>query len=246
MIDYLQAFIPNSSGNMHERHMMAYKGAGVFPMQLLSFFQGFGVELPFVIEMSAYGESNPELKDLFNKYGSDKASSHNYDIFYNYILRKDMKNILEIGLGTNNEDVMSNMTSSGKPGASLRAFRDYLPEANIFGADIDSRILFEEERIQTFYVDQLNLDTLADLYNKLPSEFDLIIDDGLHSPEANLNVLRWALPLLKDGGWLVIEDIAEPAVHIWALISILLPGQQYESYIIKGEQGFLYAVRRST
>jgi hypothetical protein len=40
------------------------------------------------------------------------------------------------------------MTAAGKLGTSVRAFRDYLPTAQIFGADLDAEILFSDERIQ--------------------------------------------------------------------------------------------------
>ena len=36
----------------------------------------------------------------------------------------DIENILEIGIGTNNEDTVSHMSVKGKPGASLRAFSE--------------------------------------------------------------------------------------------------------------------------
>jgi hypothetical protein len=112
------------------------------------------------------GHENEEaLKALFDHHGSDKANSHNYHILYSSILGdgEKIENIFEIGLGTNNSDVVSNMGSGGKPGASLRAFRDYCPNANIYGADIDSRILFSEERIRTFYLDQTRLDSFQNL-----------------------------------------------------------------------------------
>jgi hypothetical protein len=48
------------------------------------------------------------------------------------------------------------MGRTGTPGASLRAWRDYFPNAEIYGADIDREILFEEERISAFYVNQLS------------------------------------------------------------------------------------------
>ena len=37
--------------------------------------------------------------------------------------------------------------------------------------------------------------------------FDIIIDDGSHSPENQLFVLNYYMPLLKSGGLMVIEDI---------------------------------------
>ena len=39
------------------------------------------------------------------------------------------------------------MGSEGVPLASLRAWRDYFKNANIYGADIDKGILKDEERI---------------------------------------------------------------------------------------------------
>ena len=92
------------------------------------------------------------------------------------------KNIFEIGLGTNNSDVVSTMGSNGKPGASLKAFKEYLPHANIYGGDYDKRILFNEKRIKTFFIDQTNPTTFDDLDKVLSKDFDLMIDDGLHAP----------------------------------------------------------------
>jgi hypothetical protein len=107
--------------------------------------------------------------------------------------RNERLRLLEIGLGTNNPDVVSTMGASGKPGASLRAFRDFLPNARVFGADIDGRILFEEERILTYYVDQTRSISFDELADKLGNEgFDLVIDDGLHSPNANIATMIFA------------------------------------------------------
>ena len=52
------------------------------------------------------------------------------------------------------------MGKYGKPGASVKAFRDFFSNANIYGADIDKEILFKEHKISTFYVDQTNINTL--------------------------------------------------------------------------------------
>lgn len=75
------------------------------------------------------------------------------------------KNILEIGLGTNDPTLVSSMGSGGRPGPSLYAFKQYLPNANIYGADIDKDILFNEERINTCYVDQLDIKTFDNIKN---------------------------------------------------------------------------------
>ena len=87
-----------------------------------------------------------ELAALFNKYGSDKSGTHNYHLIYASILNRNAPlNIFEVGLGTNNPRVPSNMGENGRPGAAERALRDWAPKANIYGADIDRDILFTEE-----------------------------------------------------------------------------------------------------
>ncbi|MBV8135012.1 MAG: hypothetical protein JO121_05110 [Deltaproteobacteria bacterium] len=174
-----------------------------------------------------------ELKMLFDKYGSDKANSHNYHMLYGPLLkdRDQIASLLEIGVGTNNVDVLSNMGTGGKPGASLRAFRDFLTNAEIYGADIDERILFEEERIKTYYLDQTDSRSFDHLGKRIPSELDLIIDDGLHSPNANINTVLFGLQRIRIGGWLVVEDIAPNAIPVWELVAALLPAN-YTPHIL--------------
>ena len=41
-----------------------------------------------------------------------------------------------------------------QPGASLRSWREYFPNAQIFGADVDRSILFNSDRINCCWVDQ--------------------------------------------------------------------------------------------
>ena len=158
--------------------------------------------------------------------------------------REEISNILEIGLGTNNTDLVSSMGKEGKPGASLRAFRDFCTNAEVIGADIDNRILFKEDRIKTFYVDQTSNSSLNDLKDNFTNKFDLIIDDGLHSPDANINTLRVAITLIKKGGSIVIEDINIKAIDIWMTMSNLLPSNIFKSQIIEAEGALLFLVQK--
>ena len=187
-----------------------------------------------------------ELEILLNKYGSDKAYKHNYHILYGKLLtpREKISNILEIGLGTNKTDLVSSMGKEGNPGASLRAFRDFCSNAEVIGADIDKRILFKEDRIKTYYVDQTSNSSLNNLQDKFTNKFDLIIDDGLHSPDANINTLRVATTLIKKGGSIVIEDINFKAIDIWMTISNLLPSNIFKSQIIEAEGALLFLVQK--
>ena len=123
--------------------------------------------------------------------------------------------VLEVGLGTQQPHLLSTMHFEGgsmlQPGGSLRAFRDYLPHAHIYGADYDRQVLFEEARITTAYVDQMDYTTFLALNTSLQGRrFHLVVDDGLHSIGANLNTLIFALEQLEVPGWVVIEDIHLP------------------------------------
>ncbi len=189
-----------------------------------------------------------ELARIFAARGSDKADDHDYHLLYGALLadiRQEPVSVLEIGLGTNNTDVVSNMGAKGSPGASLRAFRDFLPRGEILGADVDRRILFSEERIVTFHVDQTKPDSFRSLDAQLAGKmFDLVIDDGLHSPNANICTLTFALRKLKPGGHAVIEDIHERSLPIWTLVGMILP-PQYDASILSAKNGHLFVIRNT-
>lgn len=186
-----------------------------------------------------YKKFDNPLSELTKQYGSDKGSpidddislsgwkTHLYTDIYHMLffgMRKNVSNILEVGLGTNNDDVLSSMGSNGLPGASLRAFRDYFPNANVYGADIDERVLFEEDRIKTFYVDQTNPPTIAEmLWLTGVDEFDIILDDGLHTAEAAITLLEHSFYKLKSGGIYIIEDV----MYHWQEVKMYLEGHGY-------------------
>ena len=105
------------------------------------------------------------------------------------------------------------MGSLGHPGASLRVWRDYFPNAIIYGGDIDENILFTEERIKTFFIDQLDPTSIKSFWEKVDSkDFDFIVDDGLHTFEAGITLFKNSIFKLSKTGIYVIED-----VNIWDL-----------------------------
>jgi hypothetical protein len=173
-----------------------------------------GIKKELIYSYISNGNSNQELKKLMDFYGSDKGgknNQHNYAQYYSdifYYRRKNIKNFLEIGLGTNNLDTPSNMGSEGKPLASLRAWRDYFINANIFGADIDKRILLNEERILTTYVDQTNPKTIQEMFSLFGvKKYDVILEDGLHEFNANICCFENCINYLDNDGFYIIEDI---------------------------------------
>jgi SAM-dependent methyltransferase len=176
-----------------------------------------------IVNIQGFLSDSPSLlSELCDQYGSDKGSStlglkpypwppHDYTAIYSLIFslsRHSVRNVLECGIGTNDQHIKSNMTNSGKPGASLRVWRDFFPLAEIYGVDIDPKALFHENRINTFEVDQTSKSSIERFKAQIPNiEFDIIIDDGLHEFFAGQKFFINTFGILRNGGFYVIEDI---------------------------------------
>lgn len=166
-----------------------------------------------------------DLCFIMNYFGSDKGHPENkcnhcytriYDEIFKSVRNKPVR-LFELGLGTNNTDVPSNMGKDGSPGASLRGWRQYFPQGSIFGADIDKRILFQEERIKTYFCDQNNPDIIRNMWEtpELKENFDIIIEDGLHIFDSNVTFFSNSWHKLKVGGIYIIEDIMYYTLEQW-------------------------------
>jgi hypothetical protein len=169
--------------------------------------------------MSVFDEKTPTpLCEIMGRNKSDKghinitSSHHNYTTFYYSIfnkLRGEKLRIFELGLGTNNEALPSNMGSDGRPGASLYGWSEFFPHSDIFGADIDRDILFTTDKIKTFYCDQTNPAIIAKMWDEpaLHDNFDIIVEDGLHTFKANVCFFENSIHKLNHNGYYIIEDI---------------------------------------
>ena len=181
----------------------------------LTTYERFSVEARHILANKQFIKESTPLCEIMKKYGSDKSTWHNYTKTYHKLFSEFTgKNIsvFEMGLGTNNTNLVSNMGANGKPGASLRAWSEYFPYADVFGADIDHNTLFEEDRIKTFWCDQTNTNSIESMWENdvlKGRDMDIIIDDGLHEYHANLIFFEASISRLKPGGIFVIEDLTE-------------------------------------
>lgn len=172
---------------------------------------------------------------IMTKFGSDKGNSwHNYTTIYSELfgrLRNRPLRIFELGLGTNNPEFAFSMGIDGRPGASLRGWRELFPSALVFGADIDREVLFTEDRIETFYCDQLDNKAIHDLWGQpqLQSGMDIIIEDGLHQFSASTSFLAGSLQQLRIGGTYVVEDIRSDDIDKWRA-QLLTYSTQFPNY----------------
>jgi SAM-dependent methyltransferase len=155
-----------------------------------------------------HGTDKGELSSVSNPYSWE---SHSYADFYDLIFnhrRRSIDSVLECGIGTTNTDIPNNMGEHGNPGASLRVWRDYFPNADVIGIDIDDDVMFSENRIETYCVDQTSAASIDDFLSATDVDtFDVIVDDGLHEYHANVSLFEHTIDRLSDDGVYIIEDV---------------------------------------
>lgn len=150
------------------------------------------------------------LCELAYKYRTDKFLYHTYTPVYFRILNRKkelFKKVLELGVGTL---YTMRHTKNYKPGASLRMWRDFFPNAQIYGVDISEEAMFEEERIKTFLLDTTKKEDMMGLLDNIGEDLDLVVDDGPHNTKNQIRTALMILPRLKEGAIYIIEDVKDP------------------------------------
>ena len=141
------------------------------------------------------------LTKLAITYGTDKFGYHDYTPNY-YKLFKHLRNkplrLLEIGVG--------GYQDADRGGESLEVWRDFFPEAQIVGIDIQKKEMDLGPRVQILQGSQVDPDFLADLVRD-HGPFDIIIDDASHASHHQQNGFLELFSKVKPGGLYVIEDL---------------------------------------
>ena len=134
------------------------------------------------------------LRDLKNKYKARKEDSdlamHFLDVYRHHFKarRKEIKSLLEIGV---------------QYGGSLKMWKDYFPNAQITGMDINPKCKkHKEKRIDIVIGDQADPKTLEKLGN-----FDIIVDDGGHTMAQQIVSFEVLWDHINRGGVYVLEDL---------------------------------------
>ena len=153
------------------------------------------------MDLKTLVEQNWDLTwDAEPEVGTDKTGKLGHDYingFYNEEFKKYQDKqieLLEIGV---------------YKGASLALWSKYFTKALITGLDI------QDQRVEKYQ----NLDRVAvgicDAYSLSPASvegmghFDIIIDDGPHTVETLQKCIELYLPVLNDGGVMVLEDVQD-------------------------------------
>jgi len=148
------------------------------------------------------GKQVPSLEQLMYKYGSDKSKDdHAYTNLYQMLfdpIRNGVLNMTEFGIAA---------------GQSLQAWYDYFPNAEIHGYDVNLDPLVRKNleptksRVHIHIQDVLEEKfSLSDL-GLVEESMDIIIEDGRHSVDQQEAFLQKLFPLVKPGGYYIIEDI---------------------------------------
>ena len=137
-----------------------------------------------------------KYENINTSYGTDKNTTHSYGNIYENKFEKykhSASKILEIGFDS---------------GASLQVYSEYFKNAKIYGIDIkDARHEFvkKNNNINVYIGDA----TLKETINCFPYEFDIIIEDGSHLPEHQIQHFKDYCNFVKKDGIYIIEDIHE-------------------------------------
>jgi cephalosporin hydroxylase len=163
------------------------------------------------------------LLEQYNKNPSKYLDTDKEEPNHKYISKcysmafKGYKNptVLEIGLAS---------------GGSLLLWNDYFVDAKIIGIDSGADPRFQkciENTINEKNIQLINSDAYDGVMVATLPNFDIIIDDGLHTKDSHLKCLNLYLPKLNPGGILVIEDI-DDIQWIEEYIPLLPTGYEYQ------------------
>lgn len=177
------------------------------------------------------------LKNLFNKYYSDKAQimhdstvlgcpyqesrnkpivhtcGHCFDVSYSKILDSKTStifNFLEIGIGLGAHfDIRVSTFPGYKQGASLMAWNEYFPNATIYGWDVFPCNPIDNPKIKTHVLDATDEEKVNIFFQVNPITMDLIVDDGSHQLVDQVKSFMILYNKLSDKGIYIIEDILD-------------------------------------
>jgi hypothetical protein len=140
------------------------------------------------------------LRQLFDKHGCDKGSKkHRYDRVYEPAFKKfNPFTLLEIGIFQ---------------GHSVAATVEFVPDCKIIGLDTFQRVQPEDipalKLPNVRWIKRSSLDKPSIEFEALVPErgFDIIIDDGLHTHDAQRITFENYFPYLHKDGVYFIEDV---------------------------------------
>jgi cephalosporin hydroxylase len=133
--------------------------------------------------------------------GTDKATDHSYNIIYDEIFseyREKEISVLEIGV---------------QWGGSALLWHEFFPKAKLVLVDIQDQVhpsiwdKMDIKRYDYHICDAFTNETVETFKVQYPEGFDIIIEDGPHTLESQIFTIQNYVPILNNGGVLIIEDV---------------------------------------
>lgn len=149
------------------------------------------------------------LREIFENYkesslfsgGGDKGTIHHYIESYDKLftpMRDREINVLEIGINR---------------GESLAMWREYFPNAKIYGIDI--KLPNPIDGVTMLECSQIDKQKLSELFKDI--NFDIVVDDGSHKIQHQLLSINYLWSKMNRDGLYIIEDIQDPELDIEVL-----------------------------
>lgn len=141
-----------------------------------------------------YKDLSIKYQDLTDKlkYKGDYDIGHTYSVVYDrlfYQFKNKEVNFLEIGLNF---------------GGNIAICLEYFKKVNHYGIDIVDNIVTDKSKF-TFMLGSFDNENIVQQVNE--RFYDIILEDGSHKLDDQLKSIELYLPLLKDDGIMIIEDI---------------------------------------
>ena len=168
----------------------------LFMLSLIYMLPEFLLLVLFILSVGESDDLNSLLSISKNHAGNSFHKWEHYIAEYDERLSKFRnKNVSLLEVGVQN-------------GGSLQLWKKYFGNsALIHGIDIDINVCKMDlgDGIHTFCFDITNETAWAD--HSRSYSYDIIIDDGSHLNPDVINFFKRAFPLVKPGGWFIVEDV---------------------------------------
>jgi 23S rRNA U2552 (ribose-2'-O)-methylase RlmE/FtsJ len=140
------------------------------------------------------------LSEIYLDYQSpeghgDKGTAHSYIDEYQRLLTpyRDNSTVLEIGLCM---------------GESLLMWEEFFTNSKVFGVDITPHLLLEliEDNTHNIIIADATKETILEHFSN--ETFDVIIDDGSHRLDDQVDTFKLFKDKMNSGGIFIIEDVS--------------------------------------
>jgi len=189
-----------------------------------------------------------KLVDIVDDSLTDKNTTHSYLETYENLLsskKYTASNVYEIGIGPGDRN-----------GGSILMWHDYFLSANIYASDM---LPYDQMNPNITNKERIHIYTSTDAYNPTfvntafktnNITFDVVVDDGPHTLESMIMCIQQYLPLLKEDGIMIIEDVQ--SIHWLPILQNMVPEElkpYIETYDLRGNKGryddIVFVINRS-